>query len=108
MPEHGNTLGIDTENQLRCPTCVDPSGVHIDGVLVAARHEDEGPVHIGVNAVTGDVNYIPAIVPAGDAVGEGRRHRIALTGWCEICGDKFAIVYTQHKGSTFVEVVRLA
>jgi hypothetical protein len=38
-------------------------------------------------------------------VGVGRRHRIAVTGICEQAGHRFAVVFTQHKGVTYVEAV---
>jgi hypothetical protein len=46
--------------------------------------------------------------PVGEivGVGVGRRHRIAVTGICERAGHRrFAVVFTQHKGVTYVEAV---
>ncbi|MER6831976.1 hypothetical protein ABT352_38720 [Streptosporangium sp. NPDC000563] len=62
-----------------------------------------------VNGITGEVAATPEEVSvlAGDAVGEGRRQRLVLTGSCEICGGEYAIVFTQHKGETYMETVRI-
>ncbi|MER5625706.1 hypothetical protein ABT061_32175 [Streptosporangium sp. NPDC002544] len=35
------------------------------------------------------------------------RQRLALTGWCEICGGEYAIVFTQHKGATYMETIQI-
>ena len=89
---------------LLCPVC-DHNATHIDVVQVAARREDRDFNEITVNAVTGQVmTHGDSPAPVGDAVRQGRRHRITLLGWCEE-GHGFAIVFTQHKGTTFVEVV---
>jgi hypothetical protein len=92
------------DDSLACPIC-GFGYVHINQVMVAARREDERPTSILVDAVTGYVaRGSHTAVPAGPTVGEGRRHRIALLGSCEE-GHEFAIVFTQHKGNTFVEVL---
>lgn len=93
------------ENELCCPLCGDVF-VHIDGVQVAARSEDGPFSEIGISSA-GDVTDETGNVPVGTAVGVGRRHRIALLGWCEICDGRFALVFTQHKGVTFAESVEM-
>lgn len=93
------------ENELCCPLCGDVF-VHVDQVQIAARSEDGPFSEIGINAV-GDVADVSGNVPVGPRVGSGRRHRIALLGWCEMCAGKFALVFTQHKGVTFVESVEM-
>lgn len=100
-------LGIETDDAgvLRCPACNDIV-THIDDAYVSARGEDEDFNEIAINAISGQIQThrdVPA--PTGATVNVGRRHRIALGGWCEICGADFAIVFTQHKGATFVEAV---
>lgn len=93
------------DGPLLCPLC-DFNATHVDIVRIAARREDRDFNEITVNAVTGQLSTHgrdPA--PIGGFVGEGRRHRIALVGTCEGCRGTFAIVFTQHKGSTYVEVV---
>jgi hypothetical protein len=97
----------DNDNQLCCPLCGD-IWVHLDESRVAARPDGEdGPiVGIGVNA-RGSVTGTTGRVPEGPTVGEGRRHRIALLGYCETCAGQFALVFTQHKGVTFAESVEL-
>lgn len=90
----------NNENELCCPLCGDVY-VHVDEARVAARPVEDGEVtHISVTK-SGEVGS--ELVPIGSRVGTGRRHRIALHGWCEICGGKFAIVFTQYKGVTLVE-----
>jgi hypothetical protein len=98
-------LAIDGSGQLRCPVCGE-AHTHVDVVYVSARREDQEPNEIMVNGVTGGVvTHNPVGAPAGTAVREGRRHRIALAGYCEVNGHKFALVFTQHKGVTLVETV---
>jgi hypothetical protein len=76
-------------------------------VYIAARREDEEANEITVSAVTGQIRtHEKQSAPAGPAVGDGRRHRIAITGHCEGDGaHKFAVVFTQHKGWTIMEAV---
>lgn len=101
-------MSVYTSNgdELCCPLCGD-TYTHVDEVAVAARPSGEdGPITgVGVNA-SGDV--VDRAVPAGRHVGEGRRHRFALLGWCETCAGRFALVFTQHKGVTLVESVEMA
>lgn len=94
------------EDGIACPLC-GFSCTHINRVEIAARSEDQIPSHIAVDATSGTIET-RADPPVGSAVGEGRRHRIALIGTCEGCPATFAIVFTQHKGDTLVEVVRIA
>lgn len=90
----------DRAEQLCCPLCGDVY-VHVDEARVAARLREDGDItHISVTKA-GQIGS--EVVPIGNRVGTGRRHRIALHGWCEMCGGKFAIVFTQHKGVTLVE-----
>ncbi len=90
----------DNDNQLCCPLCGE-SNVHVDEARVAARPVEDGEVtHVSVTSKGVIGAELP---PVGKRVGAGRRHRIALHGWCEMCSGKFAIVFTQHKGVTFVE-----
>ncbi|MFJ8910620.1 hypothetical protein [Amycolatopsis sp. NPDC102389] len=91
-------------SRLLCPTC-DFAATHVDVVRVAARAEDREFNEIFVDGVTGRVaTHEDSSAPVGPRMGTGRRHRIAVTGHCE-SGHGFAIVFTQHKGETFVEVV---
>lgn len=91
---------------MACPLCGDGDGTHVDHVYVAARREDADFVNIHVSGLTGQVDRpSPVPAPEGPGVGQGRRHRFALTGWCEMCGGQYAIVFTQHKGATLIETV---
>lgn len=90
---------------LRCPFCRDPYGLHVDAVAMAGRQREDGPVVTHRIERTGRIT-LNADAPVG-RVGDGRRHRIALEGWCEGCRRHFALVLTQHKGSTLVDVVEL-
>lgn len=90
--------------ELRCPVCGE-TNTHVNSVNVACRPGGEdGPiVETGVGA-DGLIAPLPAgTTPVGEYVGVGRRHRIALLGWCETCAARFALIFTQHKGTTFVE-----
>lgn len=83
-----------------CPVC-GFQYTHLDKVLVAARREDEPITPIFVDAVTGFVSKNTHAVPGDDSA---RRQRIAVLGTCE-SGHEFAIVFTQYKGSTYVETL---
>ncbi len=99
------SITVDVDGQLLCPACGEKD-THVDIAYVAARREDDDPNEIVVNAVTGRVvTHDSVSAPAGSAVGSGRRHRIALAGYCEVNGHTFAVVFTQHKGVTLVETV---
>lgn len=100
-----NGIRTDADGRLLCPEC-GSEWTHSEIVYVAARKEDGPFDEISVNAITGQVKtHNDLAAPAGAAVGEGRRHRIAVTGSCETGGHSFAIVLTQHKGVTVVETV---
>lgn len=90
------------DDAMLCPLCGGEYGLHIDGVKVAARVEDGAFTTVEVNGVTGETTY--GVDVPGE---EGRRHRIVLLGWCELCGDKFAVVFLQHKGATYVETIKM-
>ena len=100
-------MSVYTSNnrELCCPLCGDVF-VHVDSVRLATRPrgEDGVQVHVGLK---NDGRLITDEAPAGLTVGQGRRHRIALIGWCESCSGRFSLVFTQHKGVTFVESVPL-
>ncbi|APU15237.1 hypothetical protein [Actinoalloteichus fjordicus] len=88
---------------LVCPHC-SSDVTHVEHVFVSARKEDQLSNEITVNAISGRVEtHNKEEAPIGSAVGHGRRQRIALGGYCELCGHRFALVITQHKGSTLVE-----
>jgi very-short-patch-repair endonuclease len=94
------SIYTDKCHQLCCPLCGE-TNVHVDEARIAARPAEDGEViQISVNK-SGEIGS--ELVPVGDRVGSGRRHRIALHGWCEMCAGKFAFVFTQHKGVTLVE-----
>jgi hypothetical protein len=99
-------IRISEDGALLCPAC-GAEGTHMEIVYIAARREDEEVNEITVSAVTGQIRTREKqSAPAGPAVGDGRRHRIAITGHCEGDGEhKFAVVFTQHKGWTFMEAV---
>ncbi len=85
-----------------CPECGSESGIHLQSVMMAGRKED-GEFTCTMIDRLGAV-YSVDDVPVGAQVGEGRRHRIVINGWCE--NDHFfALILTQHKGTTFAELV---
>lgn len=95
------------DDELCCPLCGD-TNTHVDRVGMAAwvTGEDGQITEIGFTAcgvVTDDTGRIPP----SRHVGVGRRHRIALFGWCESCDGEFALLFTQHKGVTLVESIDL-
>lgn len=92
-----------SDDMLLCPKC-GGDATHVETVQIAARAEDRDFNEIFVHAVSGEVKtQTPTPAPAGKQVGHGRRHRIVLNGSCEECGEAFSLVFTQHKGGTFVE-----
>lgn len=92
------------DDKMCCPVC-GHQNTHIDRVGVCARQEDQKGEPITVDAITGFVGRTGRI-PQGPIGGKGRRHRIALIGTCE-GGCEFALVFTQHKGETFFEIVSM-
>lgn len=93
------------EDELCCPLCGE-TNTHVDRVSVATRPGGEDGVVIPVG-LTAHGAITTNDVPLSRHVGEGRRHRIALYGWCETCGGRFALLFTQHKGVTLTESVDL-
>lgn len=91
------------DNLLMCPCCGTTYGPHVNMAYVSARREDREPEEIRVHGITGEVTRDGMDAPVGSKVGVGRRHRIALTGWCDQCQGEFAIIFTQHKGETYIE-----
>lgn len=90
-------------NLLVCPCCGETYGTHVNTAYVSARREDREPQEIHVHGITGEVTREGIEAPIGSKIGRGRRHRIALTGWCDGCHGEFAIIFTQHKGETYIE-----
>ena len=86
---------------MACPSC-SSCYVHVDRVLVSARVEDRHFNEIAVDAITGKVETHRDTPGPGE---ERRRQRVSLIGWCESCGDEFALVFGQHKGVTHVDHV---
>jgi hypothetical protein len=95
------------DDELCCPLCGD-TNTHLDEVAIAARPSGEdGPIlAVGINS-RGAITHRPGIVPGSRRVGQGRRHRFALIGWCESCDGRFALLFTQHKGVTLTESIDL-
>ena len=93
------------DDEMVCPLCGE-TNTHIDQVAMAARPQGEDGVivEIGVTAA-GELVHETAVIPPSRHVGLGRRHRIALHGWCESCDGTFAWLFTQHKGVTLLEAV---
>jgi hypothetical protein len=99
------TIATNCSDELLCPVC-GHNATHMEIVHVSARPEDRPINEITVNGVTGQVTTHGADpAPMGTLVGEGRRHRIVLSGDCEGCRTVFSFVFTQDKGSTYVELV---
>lgn len=102
-------MGIYTSNadEMVCPLCGD-TNTHIDRVAMAARPDGEDGMIIEIAVpADGDVVRGGRNIPPSRHVGTGRRHRIALIGWCESCRGEFAWLFTQHKGVTFLESIDL-
>lgn len=101
-------MSVYTSNadELCCPLCGD-TNTHLDEAVVAARPRGEdGTISTVCVTATGAISMrVP--VPSGRRVGQGRRHRFALIGWCESCDRRFALVFTQHQGVTLTESVDL-
>jgi hypothetical protein len=97
---------VTASGLLCCPVC-GTDQTHCEFVYVAAREEDgETFNEIMVNAITGEIDDNRSEhAPVGKIVGVGRRHRIAIAGFCEEADHQFAVVFTQHKGVTCVEAV---
>lgn len=89
-------MKLDEDNQLCCPVC-GHTDIHIDHVMVAARHEDKEEKRIGVDALNGTISILDQIPGV-----QGRRQRVVLVIDCEF-GHRQYLVFRQHKGSTLVE-----
>jgi hypothetical protein len=88
---------------LRCPECGEGGGTHLEIVRVSARGEDEPVNEISVTTGSGAVVTHRADQAPVGAYGVGRRDRVSLIGSCEMCNGKWAVIFTQHKGTTVVE-----
>lgn len=97
-------IQMDVDGILLCPLC-GFDHIHVDEVQISAREEDAEPDEITVHAITGVVST-HCLDPAPSA-GSSRRHRISISGDCEGCGGKFALVFTQRKGMTYIEAVKV-
>jgi hypothetical protein len=96
-----------SDDELCCPLCGDIN-THVDRAMVAGRPQGEdGPITEIAFRADGIVADATGEIPESHHVGVGRRHRIALIGWCESCSGEFALLFTQHKGVTLVESVDL-
>lgn len=98
-------LRITADGTLACPLC-DDEFTHLCRTFVGAREREDGPI----NEVTVDHDgrvstQVSTVGPRRTSWTNDRRDRVAVGGWCEGCGGVFAIVFTQHKGVTFVDVV---
>lgn len=102
-------LVTDTWLAMICPKCGHPQ-VHIEGAHVSARPIEDGPITEIRATNDGGVQVSlpgqegPSWAGPVGTFGEGRRQRVSLLGECE-AGCRFAVVFTQHKGDTVVEVV---
>lgn len=92
-------LTSDIDGRLTCPKCCE-NYVHIDDVFIAGRPREDGPVepvHVDHRGQVREGLNVALPIPE-----TGRRHVIALKGWCEMCAAHFTIEFKQHKGQTHV------
>lgn len=95
------------EHEMCCPLCGD-TNTHMGKVSMATRPSGEDGAIMEISILgDGDVVRGGRGIPPSRHVGEGRRQRIALHGWCESCDGAFVWLFTQHKGVTLVESVAL-
>ena len=95
-------INLKGPDVLACPLCED-TYVHLDQVLVNGRpRESAPPVQIAVDhkGVVTDAEIL------AEQFAQGERHTFTLTGWCETCGGRVAVVFRQHKGQTQLEVLK--
>lgn len=92
-------LSLPEENQyaLRCPECNQATGLHIDGVVVENAAGQR--LHVDTRGEDGGARL--DIRLENDGVHDGRRHQLALEGWCEHCANGFSLAFKQHKGYTY-------
>jgi hypothetical protein len=87
----------DGEN-LCCPWCNEPNGIHLDAVVMGARLRGDD-----FDGMTVEVNNRGEITNRFVLESDmpGRRHYVDLRFWCEFC-DAGTIRLLQHKGQTHV------
>lgn len=92
-------ISMDDGDRMLCPKC-GGNYVHIDEVFVAGRPREDGeikPVHVDSGGRVSAEERVSLPIPD-----VGRRHAIALKGWCELCSAEFAVEFVQHKGQTLL------
>lgn len=96
-------LNSSDSNMLICPLCGEDY-VHLDDVYMAGRPREDGPyvnVHVDNAGRIDQGDFLNMPIQSG-----GRRHTIAVSGWCEMCAGRFAIEFRQHKGQTELAILR--
>ncbi|MBM7790275.1 hypothetical protein [Tenggerimyces flavus] len=86
----------EEDGELHCTACDLWNGTHVDEVRIAARAEDRDFNETKVDAITGRVTtHNDAPSPVGPLIGQGRRQRIMLLGWCELYSRGYEWVYVR-------------
>lgn len=96
-------LSQSDSHMLACPLCGEDH-VHLDDVYMAGRPREDGPfknVHVNDAGHVEQGEHLDMPIRTG-----GRRHTIAVGGWCEMCSGRFAIEFRQHKGQTELAILR--
>lgn len=91
---------------LLCPMCRDQY-THLTAVHVSVRQPGWTSTETTVSTFSGEVSGSPTPDLVERAVPLRDRDRISLVGYCESCGQQFALVFEQHKGTTYTEAVDL-
>jgi hypothetical protein len=75
-----------TNDELCCPACGEPS--------------------CGIGYVAVDNQGTDSGMPSSRHVPDGTGYRVALFGLCRHCRGRFTLMFTTHKGVTYVEAIR--
>lgn len=99
-----NSYG-ENEALLICPLCPPEDQAEAVAYNAAYTHQEQVEVYLRQEDAESELTIIPgedgeAYPPMGNP--SGRRQGIRIWLWCEICGGRFTLNISQHKGQTLV------
>lgn len=102
-PEHGHDGNYEV---LACPLC-GGNYLHFDHAHIGGRPGEDGKFeNVIVNAAGKVTQHAAPGEMASPDFHNLRRHYISLVADCEMCGERFAYAFIQHKGQTMLQLIR--